>query len=330
MSSTDRTGADGLRGTFSLDGAALGGAQPVFEEFRHGWETEIGAAFPLPTFGWATTGDLRGKVRASKVQDAVITDLRVGSIIRTVGAHDDLNDQVRMYVMRRGAWNLALPRDRSEITVATGQFILRHNGRPSNFEVAPGTTARVLVLPASLRPLIGDRHIAGPAGSAEVRVLMAHANMVHATLNDLTPAGVRAARDALIELAKGVLRQQVDGAEPLLAPALAQAAKDLADSHLADPGLSPTMLARELNVSVRTLQRAFASAEESVSAYIRRRRLEQARLDLTALSVRPVITELAARWQFADSSHFIRAFKRQYGQTPAEYGRANRQIERGS
>ncbi|WP_177324421.1 hypothetical protein [Streptomyces mirabilis] len=49
--------------------------------------------------------------------------------------------------------------------------------------------------------------------------------------------------------------------EPRLAPALAQAAKDLAKSHLADPELSPAMLARELNVSVRTLQRMFASKE---------------------------------------------------------------------
>jgi len=31
------------------------------------------------------------------------------------------------------------------------------------------------------------------------------------------------------------------------------------------------------------------------------------------------LSELAARWQFADTSHFIRAFKRQYGQTPAKY-----------
>lgn len=36
-----------------------------------------------------------------------------------------------------------------------------------------------------------------------------------------------------------------------------QAAKNLADSRLADPGLSAVTPSRELNVSVRTLQRAF-------------------------------------------------------------------------
>ncbi|MER6736019.1 helix-turn-helix domain-containing protein [Streptomyces puniciscabiei] len=108
-----------------------------------------------------------------------------------------------------------------------------------------------------------------------------------------------------------------------MAGVLAQAAKDIADSRLADPGLSPAMLAGELNVSVRTRYRAFAATEDSVTGYIRRRRLEQARLALTAAVDRPSISELAAHWQFTDSSHFVRVFKKQYGQTPAHYARSN-------
>ncbi|MEU4888548.1 MULTISPECIES: helix-turn-helix transcriptional regulator [Streptomyces] len=78
------------------------------------------------------------------------------------------------------------------------------------------------------------------------------------------------------------------------------------------------MPARELSVSVRTLHRVFAAAGESVGAYIRRR-LEQARLRLLAAPRgRLSVSELAAYWQFADSSHVIRAFKQQYGRTPAQ------------
>jgi AraC family transcriptional activator of tynA and feaB len=36
------------------------------------------------------------------------------------------------------------------------------------------------------------------------------------------------------------------------------------------------------------------------------------------------VSELATHWQFADGSHFIRAFKKDYGQTPAKYTRAAR------
>jgi AraC family transcriptional activator of tynA and feaB len=64
--------------------------------------------------------------------------------------------------------------------------------------------------------------------------------MVETTLNDLTPAGAQAARDALIELVKGAARQKVDDTEPGLATALAHAAQNIADRRLADPDLSST------------------------------------------------------------------------------------------
>jgi AraC family transcriptional regulator, positive regulator of tynA and feaB len=126
--------------------------------------------------------------------------------------------------------------------------------------------------------------------------------------------------DPAVQAAVAIRR--FDDVEPGLAPALVQATKDLADSHLADSELSVLMLARELNVSVRTLQRAFAAVGESVTAYIRQRRLEEARLALTVPSSRLSVSELAAYWQFADSKHFIRAFKRHYGQTLTDYARS--------
>ncbi|WP_207757098.1 helix-turn-helix domain-containing protein [Nonomuraea cypriaca] len=250
----------------------------------------------------------------------MIADVHSESLIG--GVFDPRDDRALMHVVRHRAWSFTRRRG-AEITVSAGHFALRHSG-PSTFEVAQGTTAKVLILPASaLQPLIGDRLIAGSAASAEMRLLMAHVHLVGEMFDDLTPAGAQAAHGALIELVKGVLRQEFDDTEPRLALALAQAAKDLVDSRLADPDLSPSMLARELNVSVRTLHRAFAAAEESVAGYIRRSRLEQARLQLLASRGRPSISELAAHWQFADSSHFIRAFKRQYGQTPAEFARSS-------
>ncbi|MFJ3639716.1 helix-turn-helix domain-containing protein [Streptomyces sp. NPDC090108] len=100
--------------------------------------------------------------------------------------------------------------------------------------------------------------------------------------------------------------------------------EDLADARLADPELSPETLARELHVSVRTLQRAFAVTDESIMSYVRRKRLEEARLALAGAARGLSLSELAAYWQFSDRSHFIRAFKKQYGRTPAEYARSSR------
>jgi AraC family transcriptional regulator, positive regulator of tynA and feaB len=240
--------------------------------------------------------------------------------------HEPRDVRRRVHLMRHGSWRFARPDGRGEdITVPAGSFIVRHDGPPSLFEVGSGATAEVLILPASLvLPLPGGgRQIVGSADSAEIRVLMAHAHMVSETACDLTPAGVRGARDALLELVKGVVRRELDDVEPRLAPALARAAMEIADNRLTDPELSPASLAHQLHVSVRTLHRAFATAGEPLAAYIRRRRLERAGTELAASPRRPGVAEIAARWQFADSSHFIRAFKNQYGQTPAEFARAN-------
>jgi AraC family transcriptional regulator, positive regulator of tynA and feaB len=153
---------------------------------------------------------------------------------------------------------------------------------------------------------------------------VAHANMIHRTLADLGPVGVHAARNALVELAKAVAQRGFDDAAPQLFPSLAQAAKDIAEQQLSDPDLSTALLAGKLNVSVRTLQRAFTVTGESVTAWIRARRLEQARLALTASPRRLSVSEIAAHWQFADGSHFSRAFKQHYGRTPTEYARETR------
>ncbi|MFB9508678.1 helix-turn-helix domain-containing protein [Streptomyces aurantiacus] len=323
-------GADGPRRNFFVDVTAPSAARDGFDIFRRAWEGQTGEWLPLPPLEPLGPDGFRVRVRASKVHDAVIADLYGESITGgTRGASHQLDDRVLVHVMQRGNWRFVRSRDQVEDTVPAGRFIARHNGPPVRFEVQPRTRAKVLILPAApLRPLIGDRATVGSVESAEVRLLMAYVGIVETTLNDLSSAGVQAARASLLELVKGVLVQAFDDSEPRLAPALAQAAKDIVDSRLIDPELSPAALARELRVSVRTLYRAFAATEESVTSYIRRRRLEQAKLELAAPVGRPSISELAAHWRFADSSHFIRAFRKQYGQTPTDYARSTRQTDR--
>jgi AraC family transcriptional activator of tynA and feaB len=98
---------------------------------------------------------------------------------------------------------------------------------------------------------------------------------------------------------------------------LRSAAIRLAEEHLQEEDLSPTSIARGLNVSVRTLYRAFNGTEETLMGYVRRRRLEQARDDLISGNGTLTVCEIGQRWCFADSSHFIRAFRQRFGTTPA-------------
>jgi AraC-like DNA-binding protein len=323
---TSGSAAGGAK-TVSVDVTASRTAQGGFDAFRREWEAQVGEPWPLNGLDAAASSDFKINVQAVSAHDVVIADVYSASYVgRTVPDHET-DGWVLLHLMRHGSWRFGPPDGRSEdVSVRAGAFIVRHDGPPALFDLAHGSTADVLFLPApAIAPLPGGRPILGSARSAEARVLMAHAHTVRETVRDLAPAGLWAARDALLELAKGAMRREFDDVEPRLAPALARAAMEIADRRLTDPDLTPAALARRLNVSARTLHRAFATAGETVAAYIRRRRLEQARLELAVPALRrPGVPEVAARYQFADSSHFIRVFKAQYGQTPAEFARTPR------
>ncbi|WP_236795240.1 helix-turn-helix domain-containing protein [Amycolatopsis sp. GM8] len=227
-------------------------------------------------------------------------------------------DELQLYVVHQGSWTLQY--SGGPVALPGGRFMARRSTGLTGFDASPQTAGATIVLPSgAVGGYPGDRPIIGSAVTPEVRLLLAHASLLHETFGELTDYGAEAARNALIELTRGVVHQYVDAGEPALAPALATAARELADQWLTHAELTPRLLARELHVSVRTLNRAFAHTGEPVAAYIRRRRLEEARRALTAGHT---VSEVAARWQFADSSHFIRSFRQRYHQTPAQYARS--------
>jgi AraC-like DNA-binding protein len=93
-----------------------------------------------------------------------------------------------------------------------------------------------------------------------------------------------------------------------------------AREHLTDPDLTPERIARAHNVSVRLLYRACAEAEVSLEQWIIARRLEEARVALTAPSGRRrPIAAVARACGFADPSHFARRFRAAYGMSPRDW-----------
>ncbi|WP_432837848.1 helix-turn-helix domain-containing protein [Dactylosporangium sp. CA-092794] len=269
-----------------------------------------------PEYAAGTELGARVHTREARLRDAILTDFRTAVRVRSdVPPHTP--DELRLYVVHRGSWILRHSGD--PVALPGGRFMVRRTAGLTSFEASPQTAGATIALPAgAVGGHAGDRPISGSAVTPEVRLLLAHASLLHDTIDELTGYGAEAARNALIELTRGVVHHYVDAGEPALAPALATAARELADQRLTRPELTPSLLARELHVSVRTLHRAFADTGEPVAAYIRRRRLEEARRALTAGHT---VSEVAARWQFADSSHFIRSFRQRYNQTPAQYAR---------
>ncbi len=286
-------------------------------DFMREWDARIGNRFPLASFSPESATGFRFRSAGMRVRDVMFNSIDSTSAIRTIGGTFGVEDHVRVWIMRQGVSRFGNRQGR-EHAVAAGRFTA-HGGRLTHFAAAAHSTVQVLALPAGAVPRLRDRTVSGSAGAAEMRLLTAHLDMVRESLAALRPAGVDAARNTLVELTAAAVAGSFDESEPLLAPALARAAKEIADRRLTDPELSPSALARHLNVSVRTLQRAFAAEGRSVSAYIRDRRLEAAHRALTTAGKSTTVSELAARLQFADGGHLARAFRKRYRQSPSEY-----------
>lgn len=90
--------------------------------------------------------------------------------------------------------------------------------------------------------------------------------------------------------------------------------------HLADQGLAAPAIARALKISVRHLNRLFATRQTTVSEWIWSQRLARAYDDLGGGRCQS-IAEVAFRWGFVNQGHFARRFKDRYGVTPTQHRR---------
>jgi AraC family transcriptional activator of tynA and feaB len=100
------------------------------------------------------------------------------------------------------------------------------------------------------------------------------------------------------------------------------AARRHVEAHLRDPKLSPSQVASALHVSPRYLRMLFQEGEESLSAYILRRRVEEcARLLASPLWHGQTVTAIAFGLGFNSAAHFTRAFRQRFGVTPSGYRR---------
>jgi AraC-like DNA-binding protein len=312
-------------GTFAVDARSTGTGRGTWEPFVDTWNDRMGRLYPLPEFTASTVDGFHGTMRSVALQDTAVNEFWASTPVSTRAVGPQEQDQVRLYVGLRGALTLADPHDQGgDAHVTAGTYFLHHCARENHFRSTPSIGARIFVLPGDdLRPLVSGRPLAGRVASPGAQVLMAHAGMLQRTVGALGPAAARGARNALHELIRGLILDHFDDREPAFTPALAQAARELADARLSDADLSPATVAEHLHVSVRTLQRAFASLDESLAAYIRRRRLEEAARAFVVPGSRLTVSQAAARWHFTDGSHFVRAFKRQFHVTPREFARLN-------
>lgn len=92
------------------------------------------------------------------------------------------------------------------------------------------------------------------------------------------------------------------------------------EERLGDPNLDVATIAAAHHISVRYLQALFAAHEQTVTGWVRSRRVERCRQDLadTRFADRPV-SEIGARWGLVNPAHFSRTFKAMLGCPPTQY-----------
>ncbi|MEV6055637.1 AraC family transcriptional regulator [Streptomyces sp. NPDC052107] len=103
---------------------------------------------------------------------------------------------------------------------------------------------------------------------------------------------------------------------------LLRGVKAYIEHHLCDADLSPTSIAAANHISLRYLHHLFQRDGLTVGTFLRERRLEQCRADLSdPAHAHRSVREIARRRGFRDPAVFNRTFKAAYGVTPGTYRR---------
>ncbi|MEQ6896322.1 helix-turn-helix transcriptional regulator [Microbacterium sp. KR10-403] len=183
--------------------------------------------------------------------------------------------------------------------------------------------AALPLAPAALRPVLG-RPFAADGGYARIAVRFATDVLDDPGLL-AGPSGPRIVQDVVGVFAT-MLAERLAAAdecsptEPAFRRAVTYIAARLADASPDDDALRVASIAEAIDVSPRYLQELFHERGMSVTGWIRERRLQLARQALVdpAWSHADIL-QIALAHGFADHSHFTRAFRAAFGETPSAW-----------
>ncbi|WP_159372901.1 helix-turn-helix transcriptional regulator [Nocardia caishijiensis] len=268
-----------------------------------------------------------GSVLAARLRTSNITAEREGN-----ADHDHYGRYLQLSLVIGG--RVALEQRGSRAIAAPGQAFAICLDRPFRSVLSRGDAAAVDVLHLyvsigaltawGLEPAAAGGQVWALSGAAVAALLLARDLACGAT----SPAhlGIAARIDEIVfrSAVVALLERDLAGAaiEMSAEEYLRRRAIDIIDRGFTDPGMNPDAVAQLLHVSRRTLFRAFELQGLSVAGLIRTRRLVDA---ATALGENSrSIREIAETCGFRTADQFSRAFRAEYGVTPAAYRTARR------
>ncbi|GAA1720235.1 helix-turn-helix domain-containing protein [Isoptericola hypogeus] len=296
---------------------------PTFEAYR----AAVADAFLPLRLSSSSPESFRGVLRAVTVDDVHVSDLQGGRHVveRTPqqAAHDD-HPSFKVSLMLAGTGLLV--QDGRETVLRPGDLAVYDTRRPYTLEFGQEFRSLVVMfpqsrleLPAGMVEQLTAVRLGGNAGvGAIVTPFLTHlcdhieqleqasgTRLAHSTL-DLVSTLFSA------ELGRSARRDPHDE--------LLERIRTHIEERLGSPDLTPASIAAAHFISTRHLHALFHDTGSTVSTWIRRRRLEHCRRDLTSARLADApVSAIAARWGFVDAAHFSRAFKAEYGASPREY-----------
>lgn len=239
----------------------------------------------------------------------------------TKRARQDDRPYLGVMVLREGRESVVLGETSADLVPGDG--IVWRSDQPARFVVHESQRKQTLIVPLSaLSECIGGhtlfRSVFLDGRAPSMKLFTRYLDLLSETGGDLGPPELSAARSAALELFAAAARGSVGDGGPMSSAATTLAVvKRWIERNLAVVDVTPNAIAAAHGVSVRTIYRLFADADETVSGFVRSRRLARARLDLVSSS--DSVAAVAARWGFVDASHLARAFRSRYGSAPGEY-----------
>ncbi|MGX1163368.1 AraC family transcriptional regulator [Arthrobacter sp. SLBN-100] len=292
------------------------------------WRDAVNAAFVPLSVASAEPKNFTGSLICQSMGTTHVSEVcgsasQVRRTAREIAGNDP--GLIKLGLQLRGYSVVA--QDGREAALTPGDFAIYDTSRPYDLYFDDSFQMLVVMFPPeslqlTRRDIAGltASRVSGRQGLGSLTSTLLSAMGQH--LRDGEVPGAVTVSDALLSLVSAVFAERVDPGSPLNSQRLVLLARVQAyiSSHLGDPELTVTAIAATHHVSVRYLQKLFEEHGETVSAWIRRKRLEKCRHDLLnpQLRDRPV-SAVGMHWGFTDASSFSRAFKSAFGRAPAEY-----------
>ena len=240
-------------------------------------------------------------------------------------------DMLKIALVRGGS--CVVSQDGRQARLRPGEFALYDTRRPYEVVCGPGLDRPVQMMtfmfPPALLPMSRNqlRQLAAmpfPAGAGLGDVTSQFLLQLARNIDHCSPGEAARLSTAAVEVLATRLAHELDAHDwdtpEARRHALLTTVQAFTQQHLGDAGLSPAMIAAAHHMSLRSLHRLFHDEGLTVAGWIRKRRLECCRRDLSdpALASRPVAA-IGARWGFPNPGDFSRAFRTVHGLPPMEY-----------